>query len=78
MISETHTENGMRKKIINDLTIKKDLGYEPHDIKTLCFIPAYVLILTSGSVKACMDYSIRTTIRKNNPNQISMYSCSFL
>lgn len=65
MISETHTENGMRKKkLINDLIINKDLGYDHHDIKTLCIIPAYVLILTSGSVKACMDYSIRITIRK--------------
>lgn len=28
------------------------------------FIPAYVLILTSGSVTACVDYSIRIKMLK--------------
>lgn len=35
-------------------------------LNSLFFIPAYVLILTSGSVKACMDYSTTTTIKKKS------------
>lgn len=76
MISETHTENGMKKKKrINNNS--KDLGYDHHDIKTLSFIPAYVLILTSGSVIACVDYSIRTKLRKKILIKIQSFAAPF-